>query len=79
MKSKFLNTTLTGTKKYILMSLILSAIYSRLLIQVPMFIQYALDGIIMEDENVIPNIIRNLFYSNDKLSKIIILILVLIL
>jgi len=44
-----------------------------------MFIQYALDGVIMEKESVIPEVIRNLFYSNDKISKIIVLVSVLIL
>ena len=57
---------------------ILSAVYSRLLVYIPMFIQYALDGVIMENESVIPNLIRNLFYSNDKISKIIVLVLILI-
>lgn len=79
MKNSFLNRTLKGTKFYIILTLILSAIYSKLLVYIPMFIQYALDGIIMGDESVIPEIIRNLFYSEDKISKIIILVLVLIL
>lgn len=79
MKTSFLNRTLKGTKFYIVLTLILSAIYSRLVVYIPMFIQYALDGVIMGDESVIPNTIRNLFYSNDKISKIIILVLVLIL
>ena len=78
MKKNFLNKTLEGTKFYIFLTLILSAIYSRLLIYIPMFIQYSLDGVIMENENVIPTLIRNLFYSNDKISKIIVLVLVLI-
>lgn len=79
MKNNFFNRTLKGTKFYIILTLILSAIYSRLLVYTPMFIQYALDGIIMGDENVIPTIIRKLFYSDNKISKIIILVLVLIL
>ena len=79
MKNSFLNKTLRGTKFYIVLTLILSAIYSRLLVYIPMFIQYALDGIIMEDESVIPILIRRLFYSDNKISKIIILVLVLIL
>lgn len=79
MKNNFLNKTLKGTKFYIILTLILSAIYSRLLVYIPMFIQYALDGIIMGDENVIPSLIRKLFYSDNKISKIIILVLVLIL
>ena len=79
MKNSFLNRTLKGTKFYIVLTLILSAIYSRLLVLIPMFIQYALDGIIMGDESVIPTLIRKLFYSDSKISKIIILVLVLIL
>ena len=78
-KNSFLNRTLKGTKFYIILTLILSAISSRLLVYIPMFIQYALDGIIMENEKVIPVLIRNLFYSDSKISKIIILTLVLIL
>ena len=69
MKNNFLNRTLKGTKIYILLTLVLSAIYSKLLVYIPMFIQYALDGIIMENENIIPRIIRNLFFSEDKISK----------
>lgn len=79
MKSSFLNRTLKGTKIYIIAILIFSAIYSRIVVYIPMFIKYALDGIVMGDENVIPSFIRNLFYSDDKISKIIILVLVLIL
>ena len=79
MKNSFLNKTLKGTKFYIVLILILSAIYSRLLVLIPMFIKYAFDGIVMGDESVIPKVIRNLFYSNNKMSKIITLTLVLIL
>ena len=79
MKNSFLNRTLKGTKLYILSILILSVIYSRLIVYIPMFIQYALDGVIMGKEDVIPNVIRNLFYDNNKISKIIILVLVLVL
>lgn len=78
MKSSFLIRTLKGTKIYITFILILSAIYSKLLIYIPMFIRYALDGVILEDENVIPDFIRKLFYSENKTSKILILVLVLI-
>lgn len=78
MRNSFLNKTLKGTKIYILSILMLSAIYSRLVVYVPMFIQYALDGIVMEDESVIPIFIKDLFYSDDKISKIIVLAGVLI-
>ena len=79
MKNSFLNRTLNGTKLYIIAILGLSAVYSRLLVLVPMFIRYALDGVIMGDESVIPSFIKNLFYSNDKMSRIVVLIFVLIL
>lgn len=79
MKNNFLTRTLKGTKFYIVLTLILSAIYSRLLVLIPMFIKYALDGIIMEDESVIPTLIKKLFYSDSKISKIVILVFVLIL
>lgn len=79
MKSSFLWRTLKGTKLYIALTLILSAIYSRLVVYVPMFIQYALDGVISGNENVIPSWIRHLFFSNEKIGKIIILAIVLIL
>ncbi len=78
MSKNFFSRTLKGTKKYILLTLVLSAVYSRLLVYVPMFIQYALDGIILGNESVIPYFIKKLFYSGDKISKIIVLVLVLI-
>ncbi len=78
MKTRFLNDTLKGTKLYIAVTLLLSMIYSRLIVEMPMFIQYVLDGVIIGNESVIPEIIRKLFYSNEKISKIIILVLVLI-
>ena len=79
MKSSFLWRTLKGTKLYIALTLILSAIYSRLVVYVPMFIQYALDGVISGNENVIPSWIRHLFFSNEKIGKIITLAIILIL
>ncbi len=78
MKSSFLHKTLTGTKKYIAFTLILSAIYSRLVVYIPKFIQYALDGVISENENVIPNWIKNLYINNEKIGKIITLSIILI-
>lgn len=79
MKSSFLGKTLKGTKYYIALTLILSAIYSRLVVYVPMFIQYALDEVISGNENVIPSWIRQLFFSNEKIGKIITLVIILIL
>ena len=77
MKNSFLNKTLKGTKIYMVLTLVLSAVYSKLIVYIPKFIQYTLDGVIMEEENVIPKIISNLFFSQNKISKIIILVLVL--
>lgn len=53
MKNSFLSRTLKGAKIYIALILILSAIYSKLLIYIPMFIRYAIDGVILEDNNII--------------------------
>lgn len=79
MKTSFLNRTLKGTKFYIGLTILLSAIYSRLLVCIPMFIQYALDGVILEEESVIPDGIKRLFYAEDKSAKIIVLVFVLVL
>ena len=49
-----------------------------MLVIIPMFIQYALDGVIMGDETVIPNFIKIMFYSETVISKIIVLVLILI-
>lgn len=78
MKNSFLSRTLKNTSIYIISIVILSMIYSKLIVKIPMFIQYALDGVILGNEGVIPEYIRLLFYSNSKMSKIIILILVLL-
>lgn len=79
MKSNLLKITLKGTKNHIILILIFSAIYSRLVVYVPMFIQYVLDGIIMGKEEVIPSFIRIFFYSDNKIVKIMILVILLIL
>lgn len=39
MKNNFLSKTLKGTKLYIIITLLFSAIYSRLVVLVPMFIR----------------------------------------
>ena len=78
MKNNFFKTTLKGTKKYIFITLLFSAIYAKLVVYVPMFIQYVLDGIILGKEEVIPVFIRDLFFSDSKSIKIIILVAILI-
>lgn len=78
MKNSFIKITLKGTKSYIVLLIILSAIYSRLVVYVPMFIQYILDGVIVGKEEVIPSFIRALFDTDTKMTKIIILVLNLI-
>lgn len=79
MKKSFLKRTLEGTRIYILLIVLLSALYSKVLVFIPMFIQYALDGVVLGNENVIPIIIRKMFYSDDNISKIIILTFCLVL
>lgn len=72
-KYQFLNQTLKGTKIHILLTLLLSAINSRLIIYVPMFIQYVLDGVIMGQEEVVPWYIRAFWEREEPISKIIVL------
>lgn len=79
MKNNFTKVTLKGTKRDILLLLTLSVIYSRLVVYVPMFIQYILDGIIMGKEEVIPSFIHGFFYSDTKMTKLMVLIINLIL
>lgn len=75
----FLGETLKGTKKLILLILILTIFASKLNVYVPMFIGYALDGIVLQNEEVIPEWIRNLFFTETLLTKLLILVGVLIL
>lgn len=65
-KYSFLKETLKGTKECIILILILTMVGSRLNVYVPMFIQYALDGIVLGAEEVIPEWIRSLFYSDSR-------------
>lgn len=78
MKKSFLSRSLKNTSIYIISIIILSMIYSKLIVKIPMFIQYALDGVVLGNEGVIPEYIRQLFYSDSKISKIIILVIVLL-
>ncbi len=75
----FLRETLKGTKKLILLILILTIFASKLNVYVPMFIGYALDGIVLQNEEVIPEWIRSLFFTESLLTKLLILVGVLIL
>lgn len=65
-KYSFLKETLKGTKECIILILILTMVGSRLNVYVPMFIQYVLDGIVLGREEVIPEWIRSLFYSDSR-------------
>lgn len=65
-KYSFLKETLKGTKECIILILILTIVGSRLNVYVPMFIQYALDGVVLGAEEVIPEWIRRLFYSDSR-------------
>ena len=77
-KYSFLKETLKGTKELILLILILTIISSKLNVYVPMFIQYALDGVVLQDESVIPTYIRSLFFTDSPIIKILILVGILI-
>ncbi len=78
-QKNFLKVSLNGTFVYIILVIILSIIYSKLVIIVPKFIEYALDGVIYKNESVIPNYISFFFYNNSWQSKILVLTIYLIL
>ncbi len=78
-KYSFLRETLKGTKELIGLILVLTIIGSKLNVYVPMFIEYALDGIVLQNEAVIPQCIRNLFYCDSAVVKLLILVAVLVL
>ena len=77
-RNSFLKETLRGTKEQILWILILTMACSKLDVYVPMFIQYALDGVVMQKEEVIPKWIIYFFYENSMIAKLVILVLVLV-
>ena len=67
-----LKVALKNSKKYIIGILISSLISSYLLISLAKFISYVIDGVIMETSQL-PSFIVNSFYSNEVVSKLIIL------
>lgn len=69
----FLKETLKGTKEQIVWILIVTILNSKLNVYVPMFIQYALDGVVLGNEMVIPVWIRRLFVENNPILKLLIL------
>ena len=77
-KYSFLKETLKGTKEQIGWILILTIIGSKLNVYVPMFIQYALDGVVLQNENLIPNWITCFFYQDNPFFKLGVLGIVLI-
>ena len=67
-----LKIALKKSKKYIIGILICSLISSYLLISLTKFISYVIDGVVMETSQL-PSFIVNSFYSNEVVSKLIIL------
>ena len=77
-KQRFLTVSLNGTVIYILVLIFLSIIYSKLVILVPKFIEYALDGVVFQNEHLIPDSISYFFYSDSWQSKIVVLTICLV-
>lgn len=78
-KQNFLKISLKGTFVYIIFVIVLSIIYSKLVVIVPKFVEYALDGVIYKNESVIPSYISCFFYNDLWQSKILVLVIYLIL
>ena len=77
-KYSFLRETLKGTKEQIVLILLLTIIRSKLNAYAPMFIQFSLDGVVLGNESIIPFWITRFFYSDNPISKLVILGLVLV-
>lgn len=78
-KQNFLKISLKGTFVYIILVIVLSIIYSKLVVIIPKFVEYALDGVIYKNESVIPSYISCFFYNDSWQSKILVLTIFLIL
>ena len=78
-KQNFLKISLKGTFAYIILVIVLSIIYSKLVVIVPKFVEYALDGVVYKNEGIIPNYISCFFYNDSWQSKILVLVIYLIL
>lgn len=78
-KKNFLKVSLKGTFVYIILVIVMSIIYSKMVIIVPKFIEYFLDGVIFKNESIIPNYISLFFFNSSWQSKIFVLTVYLIL
>lgn len=64
-KNRFLAQTLKNTKLYMVLLLGLSAVNSWLVVLIPMFIKYGIDGVVMKQQAVIPSYITRFFYQDN--------------
>lgn len=78
-KKNFLKVSLNGTLAYIILVIVMSIIYSKMVIIVPKFIEYFLDGVIFKNESIIPNYISFFFFNSSWQSKIFVLTVYLVL
>ena len=78
-KKNFLKVSLNSTLGHIILVIVMSIIYSKMVIIVPKFIEYFLDGVIFKNESIIPNYISLFFFNSSWQSKIFVLTVYLIL
>lgn len=78
-KKNFLKVSLNGTFGYIILVIVMSIIYSKMVIIVPKFVEYFLDGVIFKNESIIPNYISFFFFNSSWQSKIFVLTVYLVL
>ena len=78
-KKNFLKVSLNSTLGYIILVIVMSIIYSKMVIIVPKFIEYFLDGVIFKNESIIPNYISFFFFNSSWQSKIFVLTVYLVL
>lgn len=69
----FLKSTLNKTWGYIVALLLLSALSSKLVIYVPMFIEYAIDGVVMGKTEIIPNYLQFFLQKENIMQQLVVL------
>ena len=69
----FLKSTLHKTWGYMTILILLSALSSKLIIYVPMFIEYAIDGVVMGKAELVPNYLNIFFQPNNKVQQLVVL------
>ena len=76
MKNNIINIVLKNAKRYVVLLIILSITISYLTMQIAMNIKYAIDGVLFNNYNDIPNYIIQLLNKNYVINLVIITLII---